>query len=132
MRRTERWRQGFAEESVEDLLCDKTRTPDTPPHSTRIVAEMLPLTYSEPLNEVADWTGRTIPKYVGISMCAEQRILEVHGLPPHRLRTFTRSHDPAFAEKVGDVGLYMNPTAHVVVLSIQEKPHPGPEANPPR
>ena len=38
------------------------------------------------------------------------------------MRTFKRSNDPAFAEKVEDiVGLYMSPPAHAVVLSIDEK-----------
>jgi hypothetical protein len=41
---------------------------------------------------------------------------------PPRWRTFKRSKDPAFAEKVEDiVGLYMHPPAHAVVLSIDEK-----------
>jgi len=40
-------------------------------------------------------------------------------LQPHRLRTFKRSRNPAFAAKVEDVvGLYMTPPAHAVVLSI--------------
>src|SRR3984893_13939654 len=39
-----------------------------------------------------------------------------------RLRTFKRSNDPKFAEKVEDVvGLYMDPPAHAVVVSIDEK-----------
>jgi hypothetical protein len=47
-------------------------------------------------------------------------VREVHRLQPHR--TFKRSNDPAFAEKVEDVvGLYMHPPAHAVVLSIDEK-----------
>jgi hypothetical protein len=38
------------------------------------------------------------------------------------LRTFKRSNDPKFAEKVEDVvGLYMDPPAHAVVISIDEK-----------
>src|SRR6202045_4138525 len=45
-----------------------------------------------------------------------------HPLQPHRLRTFKRSNDPKFAEKVEDVvGLYMDPPAHAVVVSIDEK-----------
>jgi len=49
------------------------------------------------------------------------------------VRTFKRSNDPAFAEKVEDiVGLYMSPPAHAVVLSIDEKSHvwmaPGSQA----
>jgi hypothetical protein len=41
---------------------------------------------------------------------------------PHRLRTFKRSRDPSFAAKLADiVGLYIDPPAHAVVLSIDEK-----------
>jgi transposase len=59
---------------------------------------------------------------VGISLRAVQRIWEAHRLQPHRVRTFKRSNDPAFAKKVEDiVGLYMSPPTHAVVLSIDEK-----------
>jgi hypothetical protein len=45
----------------------------------------------------------------GVSLRTIQRIWQAHHLQPHRLRTFKRSTDPAFAEKVEDiVGLYMN------------------------
>ena len=58
----------------------------------------------------------------GLSLTTIQRIWKAHKLAPHRLRTFKRSRDPAFAEKVEDiVGLYMHPPAHAVVLSIDEK-----------
>ena len=117
-----RWQQRFAEEGVEGLLRDKTRPPGTPPHSTRTVAEVLALTCSEPPDEVTHWTGRALAKRVGISLRAVQRIWEAHRLQPHRVRTFKRSHDPAFAAKVEDVvGLYMDPPTHAVVLSIDEK-----------
>ena len=59
---------------------------------------------------------------VGISLRSVQRIWQGHRLQPHRIRTFKRSNDPAFAEKVEDiVGLYMDPPSHAVVLSIDEK-----------
>ena len=56
----------------------------------------------------------------------------VHDLQPHRLRTFKRSNDPAFAAKLRDiVGLYVDPPAHSLVLSLDEKSHvwmaPGPQ-----
>src|SRR6202023_3376004 len=58
----------------------------------------------------------------GISPRAVQRLWEANRLQPHRLRTFKRSNDPKFAEKVEDVvGLYMDPPAHAVVVSIDEK-----------
>src|ERR1700710_1284230 len=58
---------------------------------------------------------------VGVSLRSVQRIWDAHHLQPHRLRTFKRSNDPAFAEKVEDiVGLYMDPPMHTVVLSVDE------------
>ena len=43
-------------------------------------------------------------------------------MQPHRIRTFKRSKDPEFAAKLRDiVGLYMEPPAHAIVLSIDEE-----------
>src|SRR5437763_7118593 len=86
------------------------------------VAKVLALTCAEPPGEPTHWTGRAMAAAVGLSLRTIQRIWEAHRLQPHRLRTFKRSKDPAFAEKVEDiVGLYMRPPAHAVVLSIDEK-----------
>ena len=61
-------------------------------------------------------------KAIGISVGSVQRVWRAHKLPPHRLRTFKRSRDPSFAAKLTDiVGLYLDPPAHAVVLSIDEK-----------
>ena len=117
-----RWQQRYGEEGVEGLLRDKTRKPGRAPLSAEVVAEVLALTCSEPPTEVTHWTGRAMAKAVGISLRAVQRLWDAHRLQPHRLRTFKRSNDPEFAEKVEDVvGLYMNPPAHAVVVSIDEK-----------
>ena len=117
-----RWQQRFAEEGVEGLLRDKTRPPGKAPVPPKTVAQVLALTCSEPPGEVTHWTGRAVARIVGISLRAVQRIWEAHRLQPHRVRTFKRSNDPAFAEKVEDiVGLYMSPPTHAVVLSIDEK-----------
>src|SRR6201747_1076893 len=117
-----RWQQRYGEEGSEGLLRDKTRPPGTPPHPTSTVAAVLALTCSEPPGEVTHWTGRAVAERIGISLRSVQRIWDAHRLQPHRTRTFKRSNDPAFAEKVEDVvGLYMAPPAHAVVLSIDEK-----------
>ncbi|GEP01826.1 IS630 family transposase [Methylobacterium haplocladii] len=117
-----RWQQRFAEEGVEGLLHDKTRPPGKEPLSAGTVAEVLALTCSEPPGEVTHWVGRAVAEQVGISLRSVQRIWEAHRLQPHRARTFKRSNDAAFAEKVEDiVGLYMEPPRHAVVLSIDEK-----------
>ena len=51
-----------------------------------------------------------------------QRIWRAHGLQPHRVRTFKLSNDPRFADKLRDiVGLYVDPPAHAIVLSVDEK-----------
>ena len=58
----------------------------------------------------------------GLSLRSVERIWQVHHLQPHRVRSFKRSRDPQFAEKMTDiVGLYLDPPAHAVVLSIDEK-----------
>ncbi len=59
---------------------------------------------------------------LGVALRTIQRIWDAHRLQPHRVRSFKRPDDPAFAEKVENtVGLYMSPPAHAVVLSINEK-----------
>ena len=58
----------------------------------------------------------------GISLRSVQRIWAAHGLQPHRVRRFKLSQDPAFASKLRDVvGLYLDPPAHSLVLSVDEK-----------
>ena len=43
-------------------------------------------------------------------------------IQPHRIRTFKLSNRPQFAAKVRDIaGLYVDPPAHAVVLSVDEK-----------
>ena len=117
-----RWQQRYGEEGVDGLLRDKTRKPGRAPLDAKLVARVLELTCSEPPGAATHWTGRAMAKIMGISLRAVQRLWDKHRLQPHRLRTFKRSTDPQFAEKVEDVvGLYMDPPAHAVVVSIDEK-----------
>ena len=61
-------------------------------------------------------------KATGISVSSVQRIWHSHGLAPHRVRQFKLSNDPKFADRLRDVvGLYVDPSAHTVVLSVDEK-----------
>lgn len=117
-----RWQQRYGEQGVDGLLHDKTRKPGKTPLSAKTIAKVLELTCSEPPGEATHWTGRAMAKAFNISLRAVQRLWAAHRLQPHRLRTFKRSNDPKFAEKVEDVvGLYMDPPAHAVVVSIDEK-----------
>ena len=117
-----RWQRRYAEQGVDSLLRDKTRKPGKTPLPAKTVAKVLALPCSEPPGNATHWTGRAVAKAVGVSLRAVQRIWEAHRLQPHRLRTFKKSNDPAFVEKVEDVvGFYMSPPCHAVVLSIDEK-----------
>jgi transposase len=117
-----RWQHRFAEAGVDGLLRDKTRKPGKAPIPAETVARVVALTCSAPPHEATHWTGRAMAQAAGISLRSVQRIWQAHQLQPHRVRTFKRSRDPDFAAKLVDVvGLYVDPPAHAVVLSIDEK-----------
>ena len=83
---------------------------------------MVALTNTDPPHDATHWTAGSMAAAVGVSISSVQRIWRAHQLRPHRFRFFKLSRDPAFADKVQDVvGLYVDPPAHAVVLSIDEK-----------
>ena len=117
-----RWQARFMAEGIEGLTRDKTRKPGKQPLATATVERVVELTLGPPPGEATHWTGRMLAKAAGVSLRSVQRILEAHQLAPHRIRTFKLSTDPKFAEKFTDVvGLYVDPPAHAVVLSVDEK-----------
>src|SRR5918998_6274796 len=84
----------------------------------RVVA----LTLADPPGETTHWMAAAMTKASGISASSVRRIWRSHGLQPHRIRRFKLSRDPLFAAKLRDiVGLYVDPLAHAVVLSVDEK-----------
>ena len=118
-----RWQQRFAEAGVEGLLRDKTRKPGKMPIPADIVARVVALTCSAPPHEATHWTASAMAEATGTSPSSVLRVWRAHKLRPHRVRTFKLSRDPAFAAKLRDiVGLYLDPPAHAVVLSVDEKP----------
>ena len=58
---------------------------------------------------------------VSLAASTVRAIWQAHELGPHRWRHFKLSNDPAFAEKLHDVVVYVSPPAHAVVLSVDEK-----------
>ncbi len=116
-----RWQERFASD-VDGLLRDKTRPSRIAPFGPEVGERIVALTLAEPPGETTQWTGRAMAKATGVSLSYVQRVWRSHGLQPHRIRTFKLSNDPAFVAKVRDiVGLYVDPPAHAVVLSIDEK-----------
>jgi hypothetical protein len=110
------------QEGVEGLLRDKTRPSRIPPLGAEVVAGIVARTLEQPPGEVTHWTAPAMAKAIGVSVSSVQRIWRKHGLQPHRIRQFKLSNDKHFAEKLRDVvGLYVDPPAHAVVLSFDEK-----------
>ena len=116
------WQARFMADGVDGLLRDKTRKPGKPPLPAETVKRVVDLVTGPPAAEATHWTGRMLAKAARVSLRSVQRILKAHQLAPHRVRTFKLSNDPKFAEKLKDVvGLYVDPPAHAVVLSVDEK-----------
>jgi transposase len=117
-----RWQERFMREGIEGLTRDKTRPSRIPALAPETVDRVVALTNQAPPHEATHWTASAMAKAAGISPSSVQRIWKRHGLQPHRVRAFKLSNDPKFAEKLKDVvGLYVDPPAHAVVLSIDEK-----------
>jgi transposase len=117
-----RWQERFMEQGVEGLLRDKTRPSRIPPLRAEVAERVIALTQQDPPGETTHWTAGMMAKAAGISVSSVQRIWRAHGLQPHRVRQFKLSTDPQFAAKLRDiVGLYVDPPAHAIVLSVDEK-----------
>ena len=117
-----RWQERFCREGFDGLLRDKTRPARIPPLGAEVVERVVARTLSDPPTEATHWTAAMMAREVGISVSSVQRIWRSHGLQPHRVRQFKLSNDPKFADKLRDVvGLYVDPPAHAIVLSVDEK-----------
>jgi transposase len=117
-----RWQERFMTEGIEGLLRDKTRRSRIPPLATAVEQNIVARTLADPPGETTHWTAAAMAQESGISVSSVQRIWRRHGLRPHRVRQFKLSNDRQFAGKLRDiVGLYVDPPAHAVVLSIDEK-----------
>ena len=118
-----RWQERFMQEGVDGLLRDKTRPSRVPALGLDVANSSggadadAPARRGSRTGPGEPWRGP--PKF---SLSATQRIWRAHGLQPHRIRQFKLSNDPEFATKLRDiVGLYVDPPAHAVVLSVDEK-----------
>ena len=117
-----RWQERFMAEGVDGLLRDKTRRSRIAPLDDAVAERVVALTRVDPPGEATHWTGAMMAKAAGISVSSVQRIWRRHGLQPHRVRQFKLSTDPQFVDKLRDVvGLYVDPPAHAIVLSVDEK-----------
>jgi transposase len=87
-----------------------------------VAERVVEMTLKAPPHEATHWTAPAMAKAAGISESSVRRIWKTHGLAPHRWRQFKLSNDPDFVTKLHDVvGLYVDPPAHAIVLSVDEK-----------
>src|SRR5882672_9572448 len=117
-----RWQERFMRAGYDGLLHDMTRPSRIRPLGSNITERVVTLTQTEPPAEATHWTSAMMAKVVDVSASSVQRIWRAHGLQPHRVKQFKLSTDPQFVDKLRDiVGLYVDPPAHAVVLSVDEK-----------
>jgi transposase len=117
-----RWRRRYLEKGVAGLLKDATRPPGKKPLTAELIKQVVELTLHERPPGRTRWSERTMAARMGIAPSSVHIIWKAHGLKPHLTRTFKLSRDPAFTAKVEDiVGLYLNPPAKALVLSVDEK-----------
>ena len=117
-----RWQERFMQEGYDGLLRDKTRPSRIPPLGAEVAEKIVALTLQDPPGETTHWTGAMMARAAGVSVSSVQRIWRAHCLEPHRVRQFKLSNDPNFVAKLRDVvGLYVDPPAHAIVLSVDEK-----------
>ncbi len=109
-------------EGVDGLLSERTRPARLAALSGEVVASIVSGTLQKPPGETTHWTASAMAKAIGVSVSSVRRVWRRHGLQPHRIRQFKLSNDKRFAEKLRNVvGLYLDPPAHAVVFSFDEK-----------
>jgi len=108
-----RWQERFMREGVAGLLSEKTRKPGLPPLPPALVERVVGLTL----------TGRFSRRRTGLAerwrplpMC---RCVRCRGSGRRTARSRTASGDSSCPKIV--VGLYLDPPAHSLVLSVDEK-----------
>lgn len=74
-----RWPERFAEESVDGLLCAKTRPSRVKPLGQEVINKVVALTAIEPPHEATHWTGAAMAEAAAISVSSVQRIWRAHG-----------------------------------------------------
>jgi transposase len=117
-----RIRQRFCEERLAGLE-DRARSGRPPIVTRRTTARIVALSLKPPPAGVTHWSTRDLAARVGgVSHMTVHRIWRAHALQPHRVETFKFSTDPEAEAKIHDVvGLYLQPPANAVVLSVDEK-----------
>lgn len=116
-----RWKKRYREGGFH-ALTDAPRSGRPRTVTDELVQQVVELTLESKPKGATHWATRGLAKKVGISRSSVSRIWQAFRLKPHRQDTFELSNDPHLVDKVHDVvGLYLNPPANAVVLSVDQK-----------
>ncbi len=118
-----KWRRRFGQQGLQGLR-DAPRS--GPPRRYTVATERRILAQLDepPPAGRARWNGRLLAQALGdVSPDQVWAVLRRHGIELERRHSWCVSTDPEFARKAADiVGLYLDPPAGAVVLSVDEKP----------
>ena len=116
------WRKRFAAAGLSGLR-DRARPGKTPTYGADLRRRLLRQLELPPPAGMASWDGASVAAALGVSDDAVWRLLRREGIQLRRRRSWCVSTDPQFAAKAADIiGLYLNPPANALVLSVDEKP----------
>lgn len=116
-----KWRARFVKDRLEGLY-DAPRSGAPRSVTDEKIEQIIKLTLETAPPGATHWSTRSMAKRSGLGRQMVSEIWRAFGLKPHRTETFQLSKDPLFVDKVRDVvGLYMNPPANAMVLSVDEK-----------
>ena len=129
-----RWQERFMHEGVDGLLHDQSRPPGITPIPAERVAEIVRLTHEPPPHEATHWTLRAMAKVAGVAASTVQGIWKAARSQPAPLAAASSSPTTRSSPRNSRTSSasYVDPPAHAVVLSVDEKsadpgarPHPA-------
>ena len=117
-----RWRQRFLAFGLAGLH-DAPRSGKPATYGPDLRLRLLAKLEEKPPAGQAMWDGGALALALGASDDAVWRVMRKEGIQLRRLRSWCVSTDPEFAPKSAEIiGLYLNPPACALVLSVDEKP----------
>jgi transposase len=118
-----KWRGRYEQSGIDGLGDDPRPGRTAVIDEVAVLAETLADKGKPPAHlGVTHWSTRLMAGRLGISFSSVARIWRKWGIQPHRVETFKFSTDPELQTKLRDVvGLYLDPPAGAVVVSVDEK-----------
>ena len=116
------WRTRFPQEGLDSLWEVAPGRGRKPTYGPEKIQAIVDATLRSKPKGMTQWSCRLMAARQGVSKSTLHNIWQSHNLKPHRMKSFKRSRDAKFLEKLTDgVGLYLNPAQQAIVLCVDEK-----------